>query len=133
MPHITESQFTSRFVSLILGGQGFPKKRPDRDILFISAIIRLDPERKYTESELNDELRKWTRSFGDSFALDHVTLRRYLIDENYIKRDSAGLAYELGTTDLPYTYDQSIAALDLDELIFEAKLEREKRKQQFMK
>jgi hypothetical protein len=131
--HITISEFQNRFVSLILGGRDLPKKRLDRHILFISSILKLEPERLYSESELNDELRKWTIHFGTNFGLDHVTLRRFLIDERYINRDSAGMTYELETADLPFTFDPSIEKLDLEELINEAKREREERKQRFMK
>lgn len=133
MPHLTESQFTQRFTSLVLGGPGLPKKPLDRHVLFISAILKLEPARQYSENELNDKLREWTAPFGAKFGLDHVTLRRYLVDEKYIKRDAAGLTYALETTDLPYTFDRSIEALDLEQLIAEARSEREKRKQQYMK
>lgn len=133
MSHITEPQFTSRFVTIMLAGQGLPKKRPDRDIVFVSAILGLDPARSYTESELNDALRRWTGRFGDSCGLDHVTLRRYLIDEGYIARDSAGAAYRLAAETAPTTFDPSISDLDLDQLLFEARGEREKRKQQYMR
>lgn len=133
MSHITASQFTKRFASLILGGGGLPKKRLDRHILFISSILRLDPKRQYSESELNEELRKWSTPFGGSFGLDHVTLRRFLIDEGYLGRDAAGASYELATTGLPFTFDRSIEGLDLEDLISEAKREREERKQRYLK
>ena len=133
MPHITASQFADRFVSLILGGRDMPKKHLDRHILLISSILKLDPGRQYSESELNDQLLKWTSRFGPNFGLDHVTLRRFLVDERYLKRDTAGTAYQRETTALPYTFDPSIESLDLEELIHEARREREKRKQQHLK
>jgi hypothetical protein len=133
MSHITKSQFSDRFVSLILDGRDLPKKSLDRHILFISSILKIDPQRQYSESELNDVLRIWTTRFGANFGLDHVTLRRFLIDEKYIKRDDAGMSYELETTDPPYTFDQTIESVDLEELINEARREREKKKQQYMK
>jgi hypothetical protein len=132
MSHITQSQFAGRFISLILSGRDLPKKRLDRHILFISSILKIDPIRQYSERELNDVLRIWTTHFGANFGLDYVTLRRILIDEKYIKRDIAGRSYEQ-TTDLPYTFDQSIEGVDLEELIKEARREREKRKQLYMK
>ena len=71
--------------------------------------------------------------FGDNLGLDHVTLRRFLVDEKYIKRDLSGKSYELVTSDLPYTYDQSIKKLNLKELINEAIKVQELRKQQYVK
>jgi hypothetical protein len=133
MLHITEPQFTSRFVAIMLAGQGMPKKQPDRQIIFVSAILHLDPKRSYTESELNDALRRWTGRFGESCGLDHVTLRRYLIDEGYIARDSAGAAYRLTVETAPTTFDPSIRDLHLDQLLIEARIEREKRKQNYIR
>ena len=132
MSHITASQFKNRFVSLILGGRDLPKRRIDRHILFISSILKLEAHRQYTESELNDELRKWTTLFGRNFNLDYVSLRRFLVDEQYIRRDTAGGSYELATTNLPYTFDRSIETLDLEELINEARIARELKKRQYM-
>jgi hypothetical protein len=133
MPHITEAQFTDRFASLALGSRELPKKQLDRHILLISSILKLEPGRRYSENELNDELRTWTSRFGGPFGLDHVTLRRYLVDEKYLPRDPAGGTYELATNGLPTTFDTSIRALDLDQLVSAAKQARELKKQQYLK
>lgn len=130
MLHITIDQFKNRFVALVMAGGGLPKKPQDRQILYLSSILKLAPNRLYSESELNDQLQPWAAHFGVNFGLDHVTLRRYLIDDRYIRRDSAGTSYQLAAADL--TYDPSIADLDLAGLIEQAKIEKEKRKQQFM-
>lgn len=132
MSEIEISEFKNRFVSLIMGGQGFPKKHVDRHILLISAALGLEPQRQYTESELNDALRKWTAHFGEPVSLDHVSLRRFLVDEGYLWRDGAGKRYELTTTGWPYAFDPSIRTLDLDVLIDEARAARELKKQQYM-
>lgn len=132
MSHITASQFTDRFVSLILGARELPKKQLDRHILLISSILKLQMDRRYSESELNDELRTWGSRFGGPFGLDHATLRRYLVDEGYLTRDPAGGTYELAAHGLPDTFDPSIKELDLDELISAAKQARELKKQQYL-
>jgi hypothetical protein len=131
MPHIKDSQFKNRFVSLIIGAQGFPRKDLDRHILFISAALELEPQRQYTERELNIELLKWTSRFGDQVNLDHVSLRRFLVDEGYVRRDTAGKAYEL-TTEWPYRVDASIKGLDLEALVDDERLARELKKQQYL-
>jgi hypothetical protein len=122
----------NRVVSMILGRQGFPKKDLDRHILFISATLGLDPQRRYTERELNSELRKWTTRFGSPVNLDHVSLRRFFVDEHCVRRDSASQSYELTTTGWPYTFDPSIRALDLEALIDEAMTAREPKTQQYL-
>ena len=133
MSHITASQFVDRFVALTLAGRELPKKQLDRHILLISSILKLEPGRQYSEKEINEELQIWIIRFGRSFGLDHVTLRRYLVDEKYLARDSAGGTYALAAEGLPYTFDQSIRELDLEKLVSEAKQARELKKQQYLK
>lgn len=132
MEHVTDSQFRDRFTTLFFGGQDLPKKLIDRHIVYISALIGLQPNRKYTEKELNAELQKWTLLFGQRYNIDHVTLRRYLIDERYLLRDTAGGSYEVAQAGQPYTFDQSLAGLDLAALIDAAKQEREMKKRQHL-
>jgi hypothetical protein len=132
MEHIETSQFKNRFVSMVLDGQGFPKKPLDRHILFISAMFGLEPGRHYTERELNDVLRSWTERFGDRVKLDHVTLRRYLVDACYLERDTRGESYQVRIHGLPYTWDDDLKAIDLDVLVAEARADRELRKQQHL-
>jgi hypothetical protein len=129
MVHITESQFKSLFSSLVKGGGSLPKKTEDQYILFLSAILALEPLRQYSEAELNESLKPWSTNFGKSFGLDHVTLRRYLIDGKLIARDQAGGAYALNTDEMPITFDISIAEIDVKMLIEDARREREERKQ----
>jgi hypothetical protein len=133
MSHITASQFSDRFVSLVLAGRELPKKHLDRHILLISSILKLEPGQQYSEKQINEELQVWTIRFGRNFGLDHVTLRRYLVDEKYLVRDPMGGTYELAADGLPYTFDQSIRELDLEKLVAEAKQARELKKQQYLK
>ena len=134
MTHITDAQFRERFTSLYFGGQDLPKKPLDRQIVLISAILGLEHGRSYSENELNGELQKWVIQFGKRYGLDHVTLRRYLIDERYLVRDSAGTTYQLAALEtLPNTYDPNLEKLDLVALIDEAKAARELKKQQYLK
>ena len=134
MTHIIDVQFRERFASLYFSGQDLPKKPLDRQIVLISTILGLDRSRKYSESELNGELQKWVLQFGKRYNVDHVTLRRYLIDERYIVRDNAGNAYQLVAQEtLPTTFDASLQNLDLAALIAEAKAARELKKQQYLK
>lgn len=133
MAHIEVTQFKQRFAAMILGAQGLPKKELDRHILFLSTALELEPRRQYNEGELNDELRRWTAHFGEPVGLDHVSLRRFLVDEGYLGRDSAGKSYELAATGWPCTFDPSIRDLDLEALVDEARTARELRKQQYLR
>jgi len=130
---IMADQFSHRFVSLVLGKGFMPKKLSDQHILLYSATLALQSGREYGEKELNDVLAAWSSQFGGSFGLDHVTLRRYLVDAGYLERDDSGAAYRLGQGETAFDFDESIRQLDLAELISEAGRARELRKQQYMK
>jgi hypothetical protein len=132
MTHITAAQFTDRFAALVLAGRELPKKHLDRHILLISSVLKIEPGRPYSEKEINEELQLWVIRFGRSFGLDHVTLRRYLVDEKYLARDATGGTYELAAEGLPYTFDESIRELDLEKLVAEAQQARELKKQQYL-
>lgn len=98
---------------------------------YLSATLGIEPGRTYAENELNAVLIQWVASFGDNFGLDHVSLRRYLVDEGYLRRDSAGRFYELALTDLPYTYNRPVEKPDLVALVEEMRTARELRKRQY--
>lgn len=127
MTHVTSSRFKERFVSIVLGGRALPRKRLDRNVLLRSAVQGLDPGRGYSEPGLNDVLLDWTARFGEDLGLDHVTLRRFLVDEGYLIRDAAGEEYVLGPA-RAYTFDGSLEEIDLDRLVREARRTREARK-----
>lgn len=130
--NITLEQFKSRFVPLVLGGGSLLKKKiEDQHILFVSAVQAIEPGCRYSESELNEALKPWSATFGDGFGLDHVTLRRYLIDEGYLLRDAAGMDYSLNTEDPPTTYDPGIADLDHASMLEDALQEREERRRRY--
>ncbi|PWB70615.1 hypothetical protein C3F09_08845 [candidate division GN15 bacterium] len=128
MLQITTSRFTARFITLVLKGNGMPRKQEDRHILFLSALLGLESGREYTETQLNEQLRQWSDQFGDNVGLDHVSLRRSLVDEHFLARDAAGKGYTFRKENLPYTLDSAIWSLNLTEVIDHAKMEIEERK-----
>ena len=132
MSHITVAQFTDRFAALILAGRELPKKELDRHMLLISSILKLEPGRQYSEKESNEALQVWVIHFGRSFGLDHVTLRRYLVDDKYLSRDPVGGTYQLVASGSAYTFDPALKELDLEKLVAAAQQARELKKQQYL-
>ena len=63
----------------------FPAKEKRKVILLSQLIQRFDPEKRYTEKEVNEVLK---RAYSD-----YVTLRRYLIEYGYLDRLKDGSAY----------------------------------------
>lgn len=74
----------------------FPTKMKRKVIVLQHIVKRFDPDRQYTEKEVNEILK--------AVYFDHVTLRRYLIELGFMNRTPDGSAYwvniELGKKEL---------------------------------
>jgi hypothetical protein len=130
---ISAAQFEERLAAICLGGAGtaFPRRTRDRHILYRSVIQGLDHARQYSETELNDALQQWRLDIGTCLEIDHVTLRRYLIDEQYISREADGSTYQVNPTgNDAVEFEPSIAAIDPFMVIQAAKDRVAERKRQ---
>lgn len=65
-----------------------PKLRDPLLALIASGLLRRHP---YDERELNEALQVYLADLSE--RVDHVTLRRYLVDCGFLKRDRAGKRY----------------------------------------
>lgn len=74
---------------------GLPTRRSDLELLLRLAASRFEAQRIYSEVEVNDVLREWLKTFSAPFGIDHVTLRRCLVDLQYLDRDRSGSTYRL--------------------------------------
>jgi len=93
------------------GPRRFPRARADREILVKSLRLLLDSGRSYTEREINEELRSWNRDVAPAIEIDHVTLRRLLVDYGHLERTADGRAYRVGFPAHPLAF-----ALDVDDV-----------------
>jgi len=128
--HVTCSHFSQRLPTLALGSRELPKKADDFNIILVSAIGGLSPSRNYSEKELNAALQLWILKIGGNFGVDHVTLRRYLVDAGLLARDSTGSRYRVQSSGHQFTFDSEILSLDLSALLSAGKEERAERKRQ---
>ncbi len=136
MEAITKQEFTSRLVQLCVGSglRGIPRKIRDRHILLKSIMLTLELKREYAEHELNEELKTWLREVGTTIRrLDHVNLRRLLVDQEYVGRSRDGSRYWVA---MGSRY-QALFAPDVDDvdvrgLISAAREEQELRKLHFL-
>lgn len=129
---MSPEEFAKKFVTLVVGSRELPRKPRALNVILMSAILGLDPDRTYTEREVDAELQKWILSFGRGFGVDFVTLRRVLVDERFLMRDSAGRAYHVEEAIPGFGSVTQIRALDLEALLRQAKEDRERRKQQHL-
>ena len=80
---------------LLNGGliDSFPRKFSDTELLMALAASSFNAEQLYSEKEVNNHLVSWLEGFTSPFNIDHVTVRRYLVDLRFLGRDSSGAAY----------------------------------------
>ncbi len=133
---ITSEEFQQRLTELCLRGgpTGFPRRRRDRHILLKSVALTLDKRAEYTEPEVNTKLRLWLRDVGAPFHLDHVDLRRYLIDEEFLGRSKDGSRYWVAAFSRhQLVFDPEIEEVDVNRLLSQARARLEGKKEEFLR
>lgn len=86
-----------------------PRRQRDRQIVLKSIALCLSKDLTYTEQEINAALADWSAAVGHALEVDHVTLRRSLIDERYLERSEDGSLYRLS---VPFCADWFAAEVD---------------------
>jgi hypothetical protein len=72
-----------------------PRRPRDLDVFLKLAAARFELRRGYSEEQVNDLLQAWLEPFCSPYGIDHVTVRRCLVDSRLLVRDRAGSTYEL--------------------------------------
>jgi hypothetical protein len=133
---ITFDEFKKRIVQLCLTARTveLPRRVRDRHILLKALSLRFDVDRFYTEVEVNRVIESWLSEVGHSLEIDHVTFRRTLIDERYLRRDSNGLSYQRTRfKDMQFTFDADIDTIDVKDVVRQAAEEIARRRERFRK
>ncbi len=132
---ISIAEFKNRLAVLCLsgGGRGFPRKHRNQQILFKSMALMLETNQDYTEGELNECLQEWLSQVGKTIELDHVTLRRHLVDAGYIPRDLAGKRYRVVPEQPSGLFEAGIAEVDPVTIVEAASQEAEEQKREYLK
>lgn len=127
---ITAAEFTDRLIALCTGGDltGLPRRQRDVAIVLAGATLWMETGAVYAERVINENLRQWLAGVCPSLLVDEVTLRRELIDRNYLERDDAGSHYSPGPGPVSWRFADEVASLDPEFLIMTALQERSERK-----
>ena len=104
-----------------------PGRDTDLEMILALAASRLEPDRAYSEGEINEVLASWLETFSSPSGVDHVTVRRCLVDGRYLVRDKAGSAYRLSPK-VTQVIERSSAEIDPARILAEVRDERETRK-----
>ncbi|MCH7565649.1 MAG: DUF2087 domain-containing protein [Gemmatimonadetes bacterium] len=133
---ITRDEFSSRLVELCVNGRitGFPRRTRDLHILMKSVVLTFDAAAEYSEREVNEELRMWMADICPSFEIDHVTLRRRLIDEGYVERERDGSKYWASVPPMESSlFEPDVESVDVYEAIGTGKKQVEQRKEHYLR
>jgi hypothetical protein len=72
-----------------------PKRPADQELLLVLVASRFDADETYLERDVNERLKAWLATISEPFGIDHVTLRRCLVDARILMRTSSGSTYRL--------------------------------------
>jgi hypothetical protein len=114
---------------LFKGGvlEWIPRNSDDAAVVLALAASSLDPQRTYPETEVNEQLLDWMGSFCGR-SLDHVTIRRCLVDDSFLLRDSAGASYAANQAVINTVIEPAARSIRPQEIFDEVQLERARRK-----
>jgi hypothetical protein len=103
-----------------------PKRLSDQHLLVALAAAQFEMGKVYCESEINEKLLAWLETFCEPDGLDHVTLRRMLVDSRLLIRTKSGSTYELNHQKLAEV--AAVGEIDPRAVLEEIRGERESRK-----
>lgn len=100
MQRATKTDVEKLLRRLVNGGpiRRLPKSRKDTDVFLALAASGLDPREVYAETDINEALIEWMEEFTCPINLDHVTIRRYLVDHRFVQRKEKGTNYRANQT-----------------------------------
>src|SRR5512140_320093 len=126
-----EQQLIQRTLNRLLANgplTAVPKRPADQELLGLLAAARLEPHRTYTEQEINDVLAAWLETFTEPYGIDHVTLRRMVVDMRLVTRTTSGSMYQVNDARLAEL--EPLRAIDLAQVLADVRAGREFRKRQ---
>ena len=107
---------------------GWPRRPEDQALLVRLTAARFEPGREYREPEVNDVVREWVATFSAEYGIDHVTMRRALVDARLLLRDRSGALYHLD--DAKRTELEPLRAVQPAAILKQVQEEREARKRE---
>lgn len=132
MEKIAQDEFEKRVIDLLVRSSLYelPSKRKDL-LIILKTIASQFKDGSFTEKEINEVIKDFISKIP-RLKVDHVKIRRALIDEGFLKRTPSGSVY---TIDKDYDafklFSEDISNLDCLNLIRNAQKEIEERKKKY--
>ena len=118
---ITADEYAKRY--LVWCGRGkshdlLPTRRKDRWILLHAISRQFSPDEILSEKEVNERIEEWLSGPGKTMHVDHVWIRRELIDGRFLERDPAGKEYRRDSGyQWMFSFAPEVESLDLAALV----------------
>ena len=109
--------------------ESFPTHSRDLDIVLAVAATTLMRRRPYGEGEINEALIDWLDSVHGH--MDHVTLRRRMVDLGFLKRTVNGSRYFMNYGRVAEVLGDPAVELDAGAILKEVLRDREARKRMY--
>ena len=126
--------FAKRLADLCLrsGMSGLPKDELNQHVLFRSMLLGLDAGTAFTEQEINARLARWI-AVSQIKELDHVLLRRRLVDAGYLERHPDGTGYRVAhAAPGQPTFSPDVNQVDMPAVLEARRQEMAERKKAFL-
>ena len=105
-----------------------PRNRKDAEIFLALAASRIESQAVLSEPEVNDQLSEWLAGLADPHYLDHVTVRRYLVDFGMLFRNPEGHSYKTNQAVINRYIDADARAIVPAEILLQVEQDRAKRR-----
>jgi len=105
-----------------------PKRPADQALVAMLAAARLETDREFAETEINERLEAWLDGISEPYGIDHVTLRRMVVDLRLLVRTKSGSAYRVNPEKAAAL--EALRALEPAAVLADVRAERQARKQQ---
>lgn len=132
---VTKEIFIKKLLNLCLrsGLSGLPKDYANQNILLKSAALTVGESEVFTEQEINEKLKYWINEVSHLKSIDHVTLRRRLVDTGYLTRSNDGSRYRVSrSAPRPSYFEAAIEQIDISEEIKKGREEIARRKKEYI-
>jgi hypothetical protein len=103
-----------------------PKRPADQALLATLAVSGFDAGRTYLERDVNERLEAWLEKVSEPCGIDHVTMRRLLVDSRLLTRTTSGSNYQVNATKIPDI--EAVRTIDPETVLAEIVEERKRRK-----
>ncbi len=132
MEEISKEEFEKKVKNLLIRSNLYelPTKRKDL-LVILRMIISMFKEGNYTEKQINEIIKEFISKVPE-IKVDHVKIRRALVDEEFLIRTPSGSTYTANKNcESLKKFSNSIDNLDCLSIINKARKEKEERRKKY--